>query len=153
MCRGLARRARPRARPPSWRSPGVGWERELGPRRDLLRAMDLQHRIPVLAGADAYRLLHRDHEDLAVAERTRAGVLQDHLRDHAHVLGLDHDLELELRPQVDGQLGAPVVLRDALLPARALVLGDRQTREALLQQLHPNRLEGLVANERLYFLH
>ena len=106
--------------------------------------MGLEDRLALLTGADAHGILDGQDEQLAVADRARAGVPQDHLLDHAHVLGLDHALELELRPQVHGELRAAVVLGDRLLPARALHLGDRDAREARLEQIGADRLEGLV---------
>ena len=78
--------------------------------------------LALLAGADAHRVLDRQDEQLPVADRAGAGVPQDHLLDQADVLRLDDALELELRPQVDGELRAAVVLGDRLLPARALDL-------------------------------
>src|SRR5215210_1059891 len=69
---------------------------------------------------------------------------QDRVLDELHVLRLDHALELELGPQVHGQLGAPVVLGDRLLPPRALDLADAEAREADLEQVLADRLEGLV---------
>src|SRR5918997_5126701 len=127
--------------------------RGLRPRRDLLRLVGLQDLLPVLSGADADRLLDRDDEDLAVAHVSGPRVSEDRLDDRGQVPVVDHDLELELRPQVDGQLRAAIVLRDALLPARALVLGDREAGESLVEQLHADRLERLVSDERLYLLH
>ena len=43
-----------------------------------------------------------------------------------------------------GELRAPVVLGDRLLPARALHLADREAREAGLEQILADRLERLV---------
>src|SRR4051812_49998411 len=40
--------------------------------------------------------------------------------------------------------GAPVVLGDRLLPARALDLGHGQARETGVEQLHADRLERLM---------
>src|SRR5918992_4228830 len=104
----------------------------------------LQHVLALLAGADADRVLDREHEQLAVADGARAGVPQDRLLDDPDVLRLHDALELELRPQVDGELGAAIVLGDRLLPAGALHLGDREAREAGLEQVRADRLERLV---------
>src|SRR6187402_3359849 len=120
---------------------------------DLRLLVQLEDGLPVLAGADANRLLHRQHEDLAVADLARAGVLEDRLDDHVLVFVLDDDLQLDLRPDVDGEGRAAVPLDDALLAARALGLEDRQGRESLVEQLGPDRLERLVADVRLYLLH
>src|ERR671918_147693 len=84
-------------------------------RRDLVLRVGLQNRLPALAGADANRLLHRQDEDLAVADLAGAGVLEDRLDDDALVLVLDHDLELQLGSHADGQGRAAVVLDQALL--------------------------------------
>src|SRR3954463_12569769 len=106
----------------------------------------LQHFLARLAGADADRILDREDEDLPVPDRARAGVLQDRLRDHRHVHIVDHALQLQLRPEVDRDRRAAVVLRDPLLASRPLHLGDRDAREATLEQLLADRLERLVAD-------
>src|SRR5258707_1090823 len=106
-----------------------------------------------LAGADANRLLHRQHEDLAVADLARAGVPEDGLDDDGLVFVLDHDLQLDLRPDIDGEGRAAVALDGAFLATRALGLEDRQGREPPVEQLGPDRLERLVADESLYLLH
>src|SRR5918996_677378 len=103
--------------------------------------MRLEDFLSVLAGADANRLLDRKDEDLAVADLARAGVLEDRLDDHRLVFVLDDDLELQLRPHVDGQGRAAVFLDDALLATRALGLDDRQGGKSLVEQLGPDRLE------------
>ena len=66
---------------------------------------------------------------------TGARVLEDRLDHESFSLVVDDDLDLELRPHVDGQARASVVLDHALLAARALHLGDREGRDALLEQL------------------
>jgi len=60
---------------------------------------------------------------------------------------------LSFGPQMDLQLGAAVVLGDALLASRALDLSDREAREAGLEQIHADRLEGLVPDVRDHHLH
>src|SRR5215204_4684638 len=120
---------------------------------ELRLLVQLEHGLAVLPGADANRLLHRQHEDLAVADLARAGVPQDGLDDDVLVFVLDHHLELDLRTDVDGQGRAAVPLDDALLAARALGLDDRQGWEPLVEQLGPDRLERLVADVRLYLFH
>src|SRR5215211_223669 len=47
---------------------------------------------------------------------------------------------------MDRDVRAAIVLGDRLLPARALHLGDRQAREAGVEQIRADRLEGLVAD-------
>src|SRR6187551_2190029 len=141
-------------RPPRWLFSG-GMCRSAVRRSggDLRLLVQLQDGLPVLAGADANRLLHRQHEDLAVADLARAGVPEDRLDDHVLVFVLDHHLELDLGPDVDRQGRAAVALDDAFLATRALGLDDREGREALVEQLAPDRLERLVANVRLYLFH
>src|SRR5687768_9454360 len=114
--------------------------------RDLLAFVGLQHFLALLAGADANRLLDRQDEQLPVADRAGPGVAQDHLLDQLDVLRLDDALELQLRPQVHGQLRAAVVLGDRLLATGALHLGDREAREAGVEQVRSDRLERLVAD-------
>src|SRR5206468_1718114 len=107
----------------------------------------------LLARADSDCLLNRQDEDLPVADLAGASVLQDHLLHWPGVSGLDDDLDLELRAQMDRELRAPVVLGDSLLPPGAFVLGDRDAREAAFEQLRTDRLERLVSDEGLDFLH
>src|SRR5262245_39269267 len=92
----------------------------LGSCRYLGLLVYLQNRLAALAGADANRLLHRQDEDLPVADLARASVLEDRLDDEALVLVLHHNLDLELRPHVDGERRASILLDDPLLPAGAL---------------------------------
>src|SRR5205085_10725059 len=91
--------------------------------------------------------------DLAVADIARTGVLEDRLHDDALVLLFDDHLDLQLRADIDRQGRAAVGLHHALLTARALDLADRQGRKALVEQLGPDRLERLVADECLDLLH
>src|ERR671917_2005240 len=62
----------------------------------LLSFVCLQHVLALLAGADANRVLDREHEQLPVADRAGAGVTQDHVLDQLHVTRLHDTLELEL---------------------------------------------------------
>src|SRR4051794_3813456 len=136
LCRWPGGRGAPRVRaPPHCQS---------RPRWDLLGLVGLEDRFALLSGADAYGILDRQDEDLSVADRTAAGVAEDRLPDHPHVLSFHDDLELELRPQVDRELRAAIVLGDPLLPAGALRLDDREAREARLEQLLTDAVEGLV---------
>ena len=68
--------------------------------------------LALLAGSDADRLLDGADEHLPVADLTRAGMLEDGLDHHGLVLVVDDDLELQLRPHVDGEGRAAVVLDD-----------------------------------------
>src|SRR3954463_756334 len=106
-----------------------------------------------LARPDAVGLLDRHDEHLAVADLAGTGVAEDHVHDRLDVMGRDHALELDLRPQPVGQLGAAVALRDASLASRPLDLGDRQGREPEREEIHPDRFERLVPDERFHFLH
>src|SRR4051794_7927536 len=115
--------------------------------------MRLQHFLARLAGADPDRILDREDEDLPVPDRARAGVLQDRLGDDRHVHVVDHALQLQLRPEMNRDRRAAVVLGDSLLAARALHLGDRDAREAALEQLLANRLERLMSDVRDNHLH
>src|SRR3712207_1883746 len=113
----------------------------------------LEHLLAGLPGADANRVLDGEKEDLPVADGARPGVLQDRLDDHRGVLVLDHALQLQLRPEVDRDRGAAVVLGDSLLTPGALHLADREARESALEQVFPDRLERLVADVRDDHLH
>src|SRR3954465_6495163 len=122
---------------------GTGPERNLGLYACLVR---LQHFFARLAGADADRVLDREDEDLPVPDRARTGVLEDRLGDHRHVPAAPDALQLQLRPEMDRDRRAAVVLGDPLLTSRALHLGDRDAREAALEQFLADRLERLVAD-------
>ena len=69
------------------------------------------------------------------------------------VLVRHHQVEPQLRPQVEHLGGAPVVLDDAGLPARAEHLGDRHAGQADRVELGADRLERLVADVGLDLLH
>src|SRR5688572_24012022 len=111
----------PAARPPAFRWFSVGcsvWgcaRRSLHAGRNLSCFVRLEDLLALLARANPDRALDRQDEDLAVADLTRPGVLEDRLRDHADVRARNDDLELHLRTQVDGQLRPSVVLGNALL--------------------------------------
>src|SRR5436190_948660 len=111
---------------------------------DLLVLVCLQDGLARLARADAHGVLHRQQEDLPVADGTGPGVAQDRVRHERHVRVLHHALDLELRAQVDRDLRAAVVLGDALLPAGSLHLGDGEARQAGVEQSLADRLERLV---------
>src|SRR4051812_47431534 len=122
---------------------GTGPERNLGLYACLVR---LQHFFARLAGTDADRVLDREDEDLPVPDRARTGVLQDRLGDHRLIHVVHHALQLQLRPEMDRDRRAAVVLGDPLLTSRPLHLGDRDAREPSLEQLLADRLERLVAD-------
>src|SRR4051794_8529744 len=140
-------------RPGSTNGPWVDGRLRVEPMRPATHALGLyaglvrlQHFLAGLAGSDADRVLDREDEDLPVPDRARPGVLQDRLRDNRHVHVVDHDLQLQLRPEVDRDRRSAVVLGDPLLASRSLHLGDRDAREAALEQLLADRLERLVAD-------
>src|SRR5690349_15534085 len=120
---------------------------------DLDARVCLQHVLAGLAGTDAHGILDGKDEDLPVADLPGASVPQDGVDDHASVTVLDHALHLELRPQVDRDRRAAVLLGDALLPSAPLHLGDRDAGESLLQEVLPDRLERLVPDVRDNHLH
>src|SRR5690242_1673740 len=68
-----------------------------------------------LSGADAPDRLDREHPVLAVADRSRACVLDDRGDDLVGVAVLDHELEPDLRDVLDVVLGTSVDLGVALL--------------------------------------
>ena len=95
----------------------------------------------------------RQDEDLAVADLAAAGVGEDDLDRALHVLVGHHDVEPELRPEVEHLRRAAVVLDDAGLAAGAEHVGDRHARQADRVQLGADRLERLVADVGLDLLH
>src|SRR5205085_10492993 len=113
---------------------------------DLLVLVGLQDLLARLGRADPDGVLHGQQEDLPVAHGPRPGVSQDRVSHEGHVRLLHHALDLELGAEVDGDLRAAVVLGDALLPARALHLRDREARQAGVEQGLADRLERLVAD-------
>src|SRR5215212_8843785 len=115
--------------------------------------MRLEHFLAGLAGADADCILDGKKEDLPVADLPGTGVPQDRVDDYSGVPVLADALHLELRPQVDGDRRAAVVLGDALLASAPLHLADREAGEALLQEVLPDRLERLVPDVRDDHLH
>src|SRR3954454_15043741 len=115
--------------------------------------MRLEGLLAGLARADPVGLLDGQDEDLPVTDVAGTGVPQDRVDDRRHVLRGDHALDLELRPQVVRQRRAAIALGDALLPAGALHLRERERGEPALEQLLANRLERLVSDVRHDHLH
>src|SRR5437016_2797994 len=116
-------------------------------------SMTSDGRLPCLARTDADRLVDRQHEDLAVADGARlrrARDRRDHLLDE--VLR-NHDLDLDLREEVDRVLRPAVQLRVALLAAEAANLGDGHADDADLGErlLHVIELERL--DDGFHLLH
>src|SRR2546423_15276438 len=85
-----------------------------GPCGYLLGPVGLEDLLALLPRPDADGVLDREQEDLPVPDRTAAGVAQDRLLDDPDVPVLHDHLELQLRPQVDLELRAAVVLGDPL---------------------------------------
>src|SRR3954469_12020555 len=115
ICRWTARSRSTRAPPP--RAAGSRCDpaapiiaRASGGRRRRA-GVDLEDLLARLPGPDAVALLHREHEHLAVAHGAGARVLEDRVDDRLHVAVGHHALELDLGPQVVGQLRAAVALR------------------------------------------
>src|SRR3954453_5705717 len=74
----------------------------LRPGRDLLCLVGLEDLLALLAGPEADGLPHRGGGDLPPPPRGGARVPEGRLLYEAHVLVLDHALQLQLGPQVDG---------------------------------------------------
>src|SRR5439155_1190618 len=112
------------------------------------------HRVgAALAGADAHRLLDRDHEDLAVADLVGLGGLLDRL-DGARGEGLlDDDLDFDLGQEVDQVFGAAIDFGVALLPAEAPDLADGHAGDADVAQRAFDLIELERLDDRLDFLH
>src|SRR4051794_40527212 len=143
-----------------FRSRRIGKDQQAPKRQPLARRrlggdarVGLQGLFAGLARANPVGLLDGQDEHLAVADRAGAGVLEDRLDHRLHVTAGHDALELDLRPQPVGQLGAAVALGDALLAPGAFDLRDRQGREPHAQQLHADGLERLVPDIRLDLLH
>src|SRR6266545_936488 len=100
---------------------------------------------PPLPGSDPNHGVHGDGPDLAVADTTGLGGLDDDVHHVLGVLVVDQHLDPDLGYQVHGVLGAPVDLGVALLPAVTAGLGDRHPLdpEGLQGRLHVIELEGL----------
>src|SRR6185503_3762711 len=75
-----------------------------------------QRGVAGLAGADADRVLHRDHEDLAVADLAGARGLAQRERDLLGERVRHHHFDPDLRQEVDDVFGAAVELGVSLLP-------------------------------------
>src|SRR5262249_55262507 len=106
-----------------------------------------------LAGADPHRLGHGEDEQQAVARLARVG-RRDYRLDHpVGDLRRDDALDLQLGQQADVGPRAAVVLRVALLAAAALHLGDVEAADADLIESVLDRLEALVADDRLHLVH
>jgi signal transduction histidine kinase len=92
-----------------------------------------------------HHLLHRPHENLAVADLARARGFGDGLDRALDQRVGDNCLDLHLRQKVHDVLGAAIELRVAFLAAEAFDLGNRQTADTHVGQ----RLANFVELERL----
>src|SRR5262249_13983545 len=98
-----------------------------------------------LAGADADRLFHRRHEDLAIADPAGLGGLLDGFERLGEHFLAEHDLKFHFGQEVDDVFRAAVKLGVALLPTKSLGFYNRDALQADLLQglLHLVELEGL----------
>src|SRR3972149_2865153 len=114
----------------------------------------LQRRIPPPARADADGVRHWADEDLAVADRARAGRLDDDVDGALRVRVLDDKLDLAL-----GQHVHPVLLTtsprvdDALLDAAAGDVDDVEADEARGVQKLFHHFQPLRPDDRFDFVH
>jgi len=72
------------------------------------------------AGADADEAIHRNDEDLAVADRTGFGRLDDGIDGGIGLVGADEEFDFEFGDEIDLVLGAAVDFGVAALAAEAL---------------------------------
>src|SRR5690606_6271440 len=109
-------------------------------RRAMLERVD-----PAFSGADAYGLLHRGHEDLAVADLARESGLDDGIDGGIAHGGRQDDRDPDRRKKTDHVFGAAIQLGMAFLPPKAFDLGDGQAIDADIGK----RLAHFVELERL----
>src|SRR5262249_38100972 len=100
---------------------------------------------PGFAGPDADRFLDIGNEDFAVADATCLGSSADGVDRLLHQIVADHDLDFDLGQEVDDVFRTAIQFRVALLPSKALGLGDGDA----LQSDFLKRLLHLVEFERL----
>src|SRR3569623_2525456 len=100
---------------------------------------------PLFARADAHLALDGGEEDLAVADLAGARGLRDGLDGALDLIVLHHRLAAHLGQKVHHIFGAAIELGVALLPAKALDLGDGHAGDAALRQrlARDVQLEGL----------
>src|SRR5277367_2231732 len=87
----------------------------------------LERGVVHLAGADTHHAINVGHEDLAVADFTGLGGLDDRIDDGIDHAGLHGDLDAGLRHEIDHVFSAPVELGMATLAAKTLDLGHRHS--------------------------
>src|SRR4051812_18904031 len=111
----------------------------------LRRTTSLERVRPSLPRAHPDQLVHRRGPHLAVADLPGRRRLRDHVDHVRRVIVGDHDVEADLRHEVDPVLGSAVDLRVPLLTAVAADLADGQTldTEGLERLLHVLELERL----------
>src|SRR3546814_4147384 len=96
-----------------------------------------------LAGADAHRLQHVEHKDLAVTDAAGAGRVLQSFHDRRHQIVGNHHLDLHLRQEVHSVFGAPLDFRLPLLPPEALDLTNRQPLDSRSEE-HTSELQSLM---------
>ena len=115
---------------------------------------DRRHRrLIFLTRADAVDLLDRQHEDLAVADRPRAGAAQDGLHGRLHEVIGDANLQADLLGQRHLHRGAAIRLDLFDLAAVPPHLADGQALDIGLEQLDQDVVDLLVTNDCDYELH
>src|SRR6185295_9268751 len=93
-----------------------------------------QRLLSALGGSNANDLFDGEDEDLAVAELPRLRSLQDRVDRQIHHFIRQHDLNLDLRQEVDLVLTAAIRLRVPFLPAKAFHFTDRKADNTNLLQ-------------------
>jgi len=94
--------------------------------------------ISLLSRPDPHGGFHRKDEDLAVVDLAASGPPEDGLYSRLHSPIGDHVFDLDLRDEVDGMLGPPILLLVALLPSES---ADFAHRHALDPRLGQGRLD------------
>ena len=93
------------------------------------------------SGANANRLLQRQHEDLAIADLAGLGGVGNGLHRLIDLVGRYRYLDLELGQEADGLFGAAVDLGVALLAAVSLDFRHGQPLQAELHQGVPDLIQ------------
>src|SRR5206468_3347416 len=118
--------------------------------RLLLRKLCGSQRVGVgFARADAHGVLDREHEDLAVADLSGLGRIDDRVNRLVDEVGGDGHLDLDLRQEAHRVFGASVDFGVTFLTSVTLHFGDGQALDADAGQ----RFADLVELERLYDCH
>src|SRR5688500_5543026 len=113
----------------------------------------LERVVPGFAGADPDQAVDGDGPHLAVPDLARPGGLHHHVDDVVDVVGFDEYLELHLRDERHGVLGAPVHLRLAGLAAIALNLAGGHPQDPERPQGVSHVLEAVGLDDRRDEMH